>query len=61
MNAQDVDLEKLLKRLHLPTVARLYPSDATRAATEGWSHRDFLALRIAKGDHDSWDLRPFKL
>ena len=26
MNAQDVDLEKLLKRLHLPTVARLYPS-----------------------------------
>ena len=48
MNAADVDLEKLLKRLHLPTVARLNPSYATRAASEGWSHRDFLALLVAE-------------
>lgn len=48
MNPQDIDLEKLLKRLHLPTVNRLYAGLAARAAQEGWSHRDFLALLIAE-------------
>ncbi|MFZ5479222.1 MAG: IS21-like element helper ATPase IstB [Myxococcota bacterium] len=48
MNPGDIDLDKLLKRLHLPTVRRLYPGYATRAAAEGWSHRDYLALLIAE-------------
>lgn len=48
MNAGDVDLDLLLKRLHLPTVRRLYAGYAARAATEGWTHRDFLALLIAE-------------
>lgn len=48
MNAGDIDLDALLKRLHLPTVARLYPSYTGRAAAEGWSHRDLLALLVAE-------------
>jgi DNA replication protein DnaC len=48
MNPGDIDLDKLLKRLHLPTVRRLYPGYATRAAAEGWGHRDDLALLIAE-------------
>jgi DNA replication protein DnaC len=48
VNPGDIDLDKLLKRLHLPTVRRLYPGYATRAAAEGWSHRDYLALLIAE-------------
>jgi DNA replication protein DnaC len=48
MNPGDIDVDKLLKRLHLPTIRRLYPGYATRAAAEGWSHRDFLALLLAE-------------
>jgi DNA replication protein DnaC len=48
MNPGDIDLDKLLKRLHLPTVRRLYAGYATQAAAEGWSHRDYLALLIAE-------------
>jgi DNA replication protein DnaC len=44
----DIDVEALLRRLHLPTVRRLYAGYATRAAAEGWSHRDFLALLVAE-------------
>lgn len=42
MTPSDIDLDALLKRLHLPTVRRLYPDQAARAAAEGWSHRDFI-------------------
>jgi DNA replication protein DnaC len=48
MNPADIDVDGLLKRLHLPTIRRLYAGYATRAATEGWSHRDFLALLVAE-------------
>lgn len=48
MTPSDIDLDALLRRLHLPTVRRLYADYAVRAATEGWSHRDFLALLIAE-------------
>lgn len=48
MNPGDIDLDALLKRLHLPTIARLYPTYAIRAAAEGWSHRDLLALLVAE-------------
>ena len=48
MNLGDIDLDALLKRLHLPTMRRLYEDYAARAAAEGWTHRDFLALLIAE-------------
>lgn len=48
MSPADIDVYKLLKRLHLPTVARLLPEYETRAAAEGWTHRDLVALLIAE-------------
>src|SRR5262245_50647721 len=48
MTPESIDLEALLRRLHMPTVRRLYADYATRAASEGWSHRDFLALLVAE-------------
>lgn len=48
MNPGDIDVYKLLKRLHLPTIARLLAEYDVRAAAEGWSHRDFLALLVAE-------------
>ena len=36
------DLDAMLKRLHLPTVRRLYPDLVLRAEAEGISYRDFL-------------------
>jgi DNA replication protein DnaC len=43
-----LDLDGMLRRLHLPTVRRLYPELETRIEAEGLSHRDFLALLIAE-------------
>jgi DNA replication protein DnaC len=48
MTPSDIDVYKLLKRLHLPTIARLLAEYDVRAAAEGWSHRDFLALLVAE-------------
>lgn len=48
MNPSDIDVYKLLKRLHLPTVARLLADYEARAAAEGWTHRDFVALLVAE-------------
>lgn len=48
MDAVNVDLAAVLKRLNLATVARLLPEYETRAAAESWSHRDFLALLLAE-------------
>ncbi len=48
MAPPDIDLPALLKRLHLPTVARLLADYEARAAKEGWSHRDFIALLMAE-------------
>ena len=48
MNADTIDLDALLKRLHLPTVRRLYSELATRAEDEGLSYRNFLAILIAE-------------
>ena len=48
MNPGDNDIDALLKRLHLPTVRRLYANYAATAAADGWSHRDFLALLVAE-------------
>jgi len=43
-----LDLDGLLRRLHLPTVRRLYPELQERAETEGLSYRDYLAALVAE-------------
>jgi DNA replication protein DnaC len=43
-----LDLDGMLRRLHLPTVRRLYPELEARTEAEGLTHRDFLALLIAE-------------
>ena len=48
MTAPGIDLDALLRRLHLPTVRRLYPDLAQRAEQEGLAYREFLALLIAE-------------
>lgn len=48
MTTGDIDLDALLKRLHMPTVRRLCSEYAVRAAAESWSHHDYLALLIAE-------------
>jgi DNA replication protein DnaC len=46
--APAVDLDALLRRLHLPTVRRLYPELVQRADPDGLSYRDFLAVLMAE-------------
>lgn len=48
MTSSSIDLDGLLRRLHLPTIRRLYGELATRAEEEEMSHRDFLAVLIAE-------------
>jgi DNA replication protein DnaC len=48
MTPESIDLDALLRRLHMPTIRRLYADYATRAASEVWLHRDFLALLVAE-------------
>ena len=48
MNPPALDLDALLRRLHLPTVRRLYPELTTRAEEEGLSYRDFLSVLMAE-------------
>jgi DNA replication protein DnaC len=42
------DLDGMLKRLHLPTVGRLYAELATRAEAEGMSYRVYLETLVAE-------------
>jgi DNA replication protein DnaC len=42
------DLDGMLKRLHLPTVRRLYAELATRAEGEGMSYRTYLETLVAE-------------
>ncbi|HEX2648078.1 MAG TPA: IS21-like element helper ATPase IstB [Candidatus Dormibacteraeota bacterium] len=42
------DLDGLLRRLHLPTVRRLYAELATRAETEGMPYRTYLETLVAE-------------
>ena len=42
------DLDGMLKRLHLPTVRRLYGELATRAEAEGMGYRSYLETLIAE-------------
>jgi DNA replication protein DnaC len=41
-------LDAMLKRLHLPTVRRLYPDLALRAEAEGMSYREFLEILVSE-------------
>jgi len=43
-----IDLEGLLRRLHLPTIRRLYLELEQRAEAEGMSYRDYLAMLVAE-------------
>ena len=43
-----IDLDGVLRRLHLPTVRRLYPELGQRAEQEGLAYREFLALLMAE-------------
>ena len=48
MDALPVDIGALMKRLRLATVARMLADYESRAAKDGWSHREFLALLLAE-------------
>jgi DNA replication protein DnaC len=42
------DLDDMLKRLHLPTVRRLYPELMPKAEAEGMSYRSFLEILVSE-------------
>jgi DNA replication protein DnaC len=48
MKPGSIDLDRLLRRLHLPTVRRLYTALEARAEKEEMSYRDYLAILIAE-------------
>ncbi len=48
MNPTDIDLESLLKRLHLANARRIWRDLIVRAETEQWSFHHFLALLVAE-------------
>jgi DNA replication protein DnaC len=48
LTPQAIDLDGLLRRLHLPTIRRLYPELEERAAVEEMSHRDYLAVLVSE-------------
>ena len=43
-----IDIDALLKRLHLANARRCWPQLTEQAATERWSPRDFLAILLAE-------------
>ena len=43
-----VELDALLKRLHLANMRHVHADAIARAETEQWSYRDFLALLVAE-------------
>jgi DNA replication protein DnaC len=48
MTPADLDLDALLKRLHLANARRVWRDLIDRAEQEGWACRDFLALLVAE-------------
>ena len=48
LTPEAIDLDGLLRRLHLPTIRRLYAELQERAEVEEMSHRDYLALLVAE-------------
>jgi DNA replication protein DnaC len=48
MNAEDIALEPLFRRLHLANAPRAWRGLAERAEKEQWSYRDFLAALVTQ-------------
>jgi len=48
MNPSDIELDHLLKRLHLANARRIYRDLERRAEKEQWSYRDYLAVLVAE-------------
>jgi len=48
MSPTDIDIESLLKRLHLANARRVWRELVVRAETEQWTFHEFLALLIAE-------------
>ncbi len=48
MKPEQIDLDGLLRRLHLPTIRRVHGDLATQAEEEQMSYRDFLAVLVAE-------------
>lgn len=48
MNTTDINIEALLKRLHLANARRTWRDMIARAEKEAWSCRDFLAILVAE-------------
>ena len=46
--SDDLDLDTGLKRLHLPTIRRMYLPLQEQAEKEGWSYRDFLERLVSE-------------
>ena len=47
-SALDLDVDAMLRRLHLPTIRRLYAELETRAEEEELGYRDYLAILLAE-------------
>src|SRR5690606_31050548 len=47
-SAVDLDVDAMLRRLHLPTIRRLYAELETRAEEERLGYRDYLAILLAE-------------
>jgi hypothetical protein len=48
MSAQQMDLEAMLRRLHLPTIRRLCRELEQRAEQEQMSYCDYLSVLVAE-------------
>jgi len=48
LDLSEVELDSLLKRLHLANLRRVFREAITRAEEEQWSYRDFLTLLVAE-------------
>jgi DNA replication protein DnaC len=48
LDLSEIELDALLKRLHLANLRRVFREAITRAEEEQWSYRDFLALLMAE-------------
>ena len=48
LDLSEIELDALLKRLHLANLRRVFREAITRAEEEQWSYRDFLALLVAE-------------
>ena len=61
MDAAHIDVAGVLRRLNLSTVARMLPEYDVRAATENWTHHEFVTLLLAEEVAHRKDARIKKL